>query len=262
LLRTLIDTERSAQEEGDKFSQSIILGIEEPELYIHPQLSKLFYDVMRAFGASDQIVYTTHSPLFVDAFNYQEVGIVRKPSVDDGTKVKTAATGIFGDLNEQKVFKGLSRFNSAVNELFFAKSVLVVEGPEDYIAVTETLKKLGKIQVRTEELECTVLVAGGKQAIPFFQRIMNAFELPYSVLHDIDINENTPANDIEINNTVNTLIAELANGRPVHTFPCKLETTVGVEGHLKNQYRANQFFSEPSNINAALEEIISGIFGG
>ena len=260
LLRTLIDTERASHEEEQKSKRSIILGIEEPELYIHPQLGKLFYDVMRAFGETDQIVYTTHSPLFIDAYNYQEVGIVRKPSVEIGTKVRTAQPGIFDDLNDRKVFKGLARFNPAVNELFFAKSVLIVEGPEDLIAITETLKKLAKIRVRVEELECTVLIAGGKQAIPFFQRVLNAFEFQYSILHDTDIIDGMPEGDRESNQKTNDMIRELAGDRKVHTFPHKLETTVGVDGHLKDQYKANQYFSDTSNITAELEQIVSRIF--
>ena len=262
LLRTLIDTERETREGEEHPQRSIILGIEEPELYIHPQLCKLFYDVMRAFGETDQIVYTTHSPLFVDAYSYEDVGIVRKPSVAIGTKVRTASPGIFDDLDDKKIFKGLSRFNPAVNELFFAKSVLVVEGPEDLIAVTETLKKLGKVKVRAEELEITILVAGGKQAIPFFQRVMNAFSLPYKVLHDIDITDQMPQNDKDTNQNVNDLIKELAGTQEVHTFPVKLEVTVNVQGHLKDQYTANQFFSSPENITQELEQIVSGVFDG
>jgi len=259
LLRTLIDTERlSEEEQGSK--RSIILGIEEPELYIHPQLCKLFYDVMRAFGDTDQIIYTTHSPIFIDAYNYQEVGIVRKPNVEEGTQIRTAPTGIFDDLDDRKVFKGLARFNPAVNELFFAKSVLIVEGPEDLIAITETLKKLGIIRVRIEELECTVLVAGGKQAIPFFQRVMNAFDLQYKVLHDIDIIDGMSRNDRETNQKTNDLIRELAGDREVHTFPHKLETTVGVDGHLRDQYKATQYFSDANNITSEIEEIVKKIF--
>lgn len=260
LLRTLIDTERVDHGQTGRGSRSIILGIEEPELYIHPQLSKLFYDVMRAFGNSDQILYTTHSPLFVNAYNYQEVAIASKATVEQGTKIRTAPQGLFDDLEEAKVFKGLSRFNASVNELFFAKKVLVVEGPEDLIAVTSTLVKIGTIRSRTEEINWTVLVAGGKDSIPFFQRVMNAFDITYSVLHDTDVLPTTPPQVAETWQRTNTVIAELAGERPVHRFPHKLETTLGLTYHLKDQYKATQYFSDPANINPDLEGIVAGIF--
>ena len=164
--------------------------------------------------------------------------------------------------SSRKVFKGLSRFNPAVNELFFAKNVLVVEGPEDLIAVTETLKKIDKVKVRAEELEYTVLVAGGKQAIPFFQRVMNAFQMSYKVLHDVDITDEMPENDRNSNQQINNLIRALAGKNAIHTFPVKLEKTIGIDCHLKDQYKANEFFSSVENITPDLEEIVSGLFGG
>lgn len=260
LLRTLIDTERADHGQIGRGSRSIILGIEEPELYIHPQLAKLFYDVMQAFGYSDQILYTTHSPLFVNAYNYQEVAIASKATVEEGTKIKTAPPGLFDDLEDAKVFKGLSRFNPSVNELFFAKKILIVEGPEDLIAINATLAKLGIIRNRTEEINWTVLVAGGKESIPFFQRVMNAFDMTYSVLHDIDVLPTTPQQLAETWQKKNTAIAELAGARQVHTFPHKLETTLGLVDHIRDQYRATQYFSNPANINEDLERIVSGIF--
>lgn len=74
-----------------------------------------------------------------------------------------------------------------MNELFFAKRVLLVEGPEDVIAVVAVLKALGRIVSRPEELEWSIISCGGKEDIPFFQRVLNAFAIPYSVLHDLDL---------------------------------------------------------------------------
>ena len=261
LLRTLIETERGEARDA-KARHPIILAIEEPELYVHPQLCKLFYDVIRAFAETDQVIYTTHSPNFVDAYNYRDVGIVRKASVEQGTRVCTAGADIFDGMENKKVFKGLSRFNPAVNELFFAKQIVVVEGPEDLIAVTETLKKLGKVKVRAEELGFTVLIAGGKQAIPFFQLVMNAFKLPYRVLHDLDITEQMSDNDKDTHKKTNAKIESLAVNNAVHTFPVKLESTVAVDCHLKDQFKATEFFSSWNNITAELEKIVEATFVG
>ena len=260
LLRTLIETEKEHRDDAAQPPSSIILGIEEPELYIHPQLCKLFYDVMRAFGETDQVLYTTHSPIFIDAYHYKEVAVAAKPSVEIGTKIKTASEEFFEDLNERKIFKGLSRFNPGVNELFFAKNVLLLEGPEDLIATTSTLLKIGVIRNRIEEIGWTPIVAGGKEAIPFFQRVMNSFEIPYSVLHDTDINESTPPAVADNHRRNNETIETLSAGRPIHRYPFKLEDTLGLDNHLRDQYLANQFFADPNNINDAIETIIRGVF--
>lgn len=62
-----------------------------------------------------------------------------------------------------------------------------MEGHEDKVAITDTLKKLNKIKMHTEELYITAITAGGKQSIPFFIRVLNAFKINYSVFQDLDI---------------------------------------------------------------------------
>src|SRR5208283_4024743 len=67
LLQMLIKAGQQAAE-----NQSIILGIEEPELYIHPHTQRLIFGVLKEFAGlagdidiatgADQVLYTTHCP--------------------------------------------------------------------------------------------------------------------------------------------------------------------------------------------------------
>lgn len=263
LLQTLILNERDQLVIDADIAPSehpIILLIEEPELYIHPQLGKLFFDVMRQFARTDQVVYSTHSPLFVDAYESNQVAVVTKPSASSGTKVMSCDMTAFEGLTDRKIFQGFTRLNAAINELFFARRVLLVEGPEDVIAVTATLQALGQIRQRVEEIGWSVLSCGGKEAIPFFQRVLNAFTIPYSVLHDADIRadmtEKQKSNALE----KNAAISELAGDRPVHVFPVKLEQTVGRLDHFQDQYDAHRFFLDPANITSELQSIVVRVF--
>lgn len=241
-------------------SRSIILLIEEPELYIHPQLGKLFYDVMREFSTTDQIIYSTHSPLFVDAYEYQQVAIVSKPTVLIGTKVKVCNTRAFDQLSERKIFKGLAQLNPSINEMFFARRVLLVEGQQDMIAVTSVLKYEGRIRQRIEELDWTGIVCGGKQSIPFFQMVLNAFDIPYAVLHDSDMEEGMPEDKKNAAVQQNSTIKKLAGSRHVHTYPVKLEKSLELKTHFGDQYDAHCFFQNPDSITDEVKNIINGIF--
>ncbi len=258
LLQALILNERNQlvpTEEAEELNHPIILGIEEPELYIHPQLGKLFYDVLNSFAEKDQVIYTTHSPRFIDVYKYDSIALIKKTK-PDGTKLINCDQKAFDGLVDRKVFQGLTQLNSDVNELFFAKNVLLVEGPEDKIAITEALKKLGKIKMRTEEVDVTIITTGGKQSIPFFVRVLNAFKISYGILHDLDIETEMPVDAKNIEETRNTTIADLAPSKIV-TFPIKLENTLGLEkGHLKDQYEALLYFSDHSKINSDLENIV------
>jgi len=265
LLQTLILNERNQLFAENEFQPSknrtILLAIEEPELYIHPQLSKLFFDVIREFGKTDQVIYSTHSPLFIDAFDYDSIAIVTKNNVTEGTKVKTCDPKAFDGLTDKKLFQGLTRINPSVSELFFARKVLLVEGPEDQIAVTAVLQKNKVIVNRVEELDWSIVVAGGKASIPFFQRILNGFAIPYAVLHDHDITETMGSNDKQTEEARNKAIEELSNGNPIYKYPIKLEHTIGLDHHFKDQFEAHVFFQDDSRITDDLSKIINTIFG-
>lgn len=263
LLQTLILNERNQlvePVEPPQETDSILLLVEEPELYIHPQLSKLFFDVLALFATTDQVIYTTHSPVFVDAYEAERVAIVSKPDVNTGTTLKSCDLSAFDGLDDKKIFQGFTRMNAAMNELFFAKRVMLVEGPEDVIAIVATLKSLGLINQRPEELEWTIVACGGKPAIPFFQRVLNAFSIPYRVIHDLDIEANMHPDAIANHQTVNDSISAVSRGSQILSYPIKLETSLGLTKHFKDQYSAHAFFSNPEVITPEVRDLITQAF--
>jgi len=264
LLQALILNERNqllaAPKDPIPAGPPIILAVEEPELYIHPQLAKLFFDVLREFASTDQVIYATHSPLFIDAFQYNSAAIVRKTSIAEGTKVRTCDDTAFDGLNDRRIFQGMTRLNPAVNELFFARRVLVVEGAQDQIAVSAYLIAEKKIQTRIEEIDWSIIVTGGKQAIPFFQRVLNAFSIPYTVLHDTDILPGMKPDAKAVQEKKNAEIASLAGSNPVIKFPHKLETSLGLTDHLDDQYAAHLFFQDPTHLTNEVKDVMKQIF--
>lgn len=261
LIQTLILNERNELINTDPLQvedSPILLAIEEPELYIHPQLGKLFYDVLQEFGSKQQVIYSTHSPRFIDVYESQNIALVTKTKTD-GTKVMNCDITAFVGLTDRKIFQGLTQLNTDVNELFFAKNVIVGEGPEDKIAITETCKKLNKIKVRTEEIDITVVVANGKGNIPFFVRVLNAFKINYVVLHDTDLKPGITVDAENSAKTANKKISDLTKAGKLVLFPIKLETTVGVLQHFTDQCDSLTFFSNHANINADLETIINDV---
>lgn len=264
LLQTLILNERNqliAADEATLLSPSpIILLVEEPELYIHPQLSKLFFDVLASFADTDQVIYTTHSPLFIDAYEAERVAIISKPDPLTGTVIRSCDTTAFDGLDNRQLFKGFTKLNPSMNELFFAKRVLLVEGPEDSIAITAVLRAMGRIITRTEELEWSIISCGGKQSIPFFQRVLNAFTISYAVLHDTDIIAGMPTGNDATQVKSNDAITLIARGRRVHRYPITLEHSLGLPTHFSDQYAAHVFFSDPAKITQEVKDIITAVF--
>lgn len=64
----------------------LILAIEEPELYLHPSRCRYLHNLLLqlsekpgiGLGASNQIIYTSHSPYFIDLHHFDQIRMVRR----------------------------------------------------------------------------------------------------------------------------------------------------------------------------------------
>jgi len=70
---------KQEQAEDERGGKSIIIAIEEPEIYLHPQQQADFYRTINNLASgSDQVFYTTHSPLFLEVARFDQICMVRK----------------------------------------------------------------------------------------------------------------------------------------------------------------------------------------
>lgn len=256
LLQMLINTKRQTRD------RNIILAIEEPELYIHPHCQRLIFRVLKEFSGAtddnienyggDQVIYTTHSPAFIEVWNYHRIGLVRKPDLETGTNITQVDKGVLGDPDERKAFKTLTCFGIKHNEVFFSRHAILVEGVEDEIAVIATARELGKIVELPDEIGISIVVAGSKGEIPKFQKVLNAFNIHYSVLLEMD-GQNEEHKQ-------NKAIIDLLNGNSVAKIEIGLENLCGLSSHFQDQMHTKLFFSDPININDGLKDKIAALF--
>lgn len=66
-----------------------LIGVEEPELTVHPGALPLLMDYLRQASRRSQVLITTHSPEFLDLVEPQEVRVVQK--TEEGTIVRSMA---------------------------------------------------------------------------------------------------------------------------------------------------------------------------
>jgi putative ATP-dependent endonuclease of the OLD family len=174
--------------------RSIILLIEEPELYLHPQMERLMRDVLYRLvaQAGTQVACCTHSPVFLDiAVRYRSiVRIFKNPQGDAETHQVTQELfpGLPHQADKQRL-QTVARFHPTVNELFFAKSVVLLEEASAIAAFERGADLMGLFQRHHRvRREVALIDCNGKKNIPAFQRVLNAFNIPYRVLHDADPN--------------------------------------------------------------------------
>lgn len=230
LLQLLADAQANVGPRPQPVSQrSTILLIEEPELYLHPQMERLMRDVLHRLAAhpTTQIACCTHSPVFLDvADNYRAIVRAFKTPEGDSAVHQVTEDLFAGKYQTEKArLQTVARFHPTVNELFFARNVVLMEEGSAIAAFERGAELMGLFQ-RHKRLrrEVTLVDCNGKQNIPPFQRVLNAFRIPYRVVHDADGHNPAAASD-------NASIAELLpEGAPhlVHQVaPSDLEGLLG-----------------------------------
>ena len=91
-----------------------LIGIEEPELTVHPGALPLLIDFLRQASRRSQVVITTHSPELLDLLEAQEVRVVeRKDGVTTVGPMRQQQQGTVRDgllkLGELMVTEGLQQ---------------------------------------------------------------------------------------------------------------------------------------------------------
>ena len=173
-------------------SKSRYFVFEEPELYLHPQAQRALYDSIVDLSVSDdsQVVMCTHSSALIDIEQYKSIHIVSKPNPDAGSVICSCADELFeGD--SKKDFNLSYWINPDRGELFFAKKVVLVEGPTDKTVLPMLAKILGIFRHEFSVIDC-----GSKTSIPLYISLLNKFSIPYVAVYDIDHQQHNSADAI------------------------------------------------------------------
>lgn len=161
----------------ERRKKGAILLIEEPEMFLHPQMQRALNKTLRKISESNQIIYTTHSPHFVSVPDYHAVLLVRKGN--NGSYV-TKSNLPTNTTRQEKLIKEL---DPERNELFFASRLLLVEGDTEKLALPEYAKRLN---LDLDREGATIVEVGGKNNLPEFADIATSFSIPTGIIYDID----------------------------------------------------------------------------
>ena len=121
LLETYIETSESIP--------SIIL-IEDPEMYLHPQLQKAASEILYRLSKKNQVAFTTHSPNLIFNFNSKQI----KQVVLD----REGYTTVREDVDIDEILDDLGY---SANDLMNVSFVFIVEGKQDKARLPLLLEK-------------------------------------------------------------------------------------------------------------------------
>lgn len=186
----------------------LILAIEEPELYLHPSRCRYLHNLLLqlsekpgiGLGASNQIIYTSHSPYFIDLHHFDQIRMVRKMPSPDSLAPQSVITRFSLEHAKEKIAKvcnvdpddftrdsfrarAIPIMNTIVSEGFFTDVVVVVEG----LSEVGILWKLQEIMKKNwSRLGIVIVPAGGKNNIDRPVVIFQGLSIPTYFIFDAD----------------------------------------------------------------------------
>jgi predicted ATP-dependent endonuclease of OLD family len=182
----------------------LILAIEEPELYQHPTKQRHFARVLdllssgklAGIGKRIQIIYCSHSPMFVAMEQFDQVRLMRRVKADGQREAVPFAVSLDaiakrlddahqagGKFTGSGLRSRLHIIDSSVAEGFFSSVTVVVEGPSDKAAILATARHLGR---DLEQSEVAVVAANGKTNIDRPVAIFRGLGIPTYAVWDCD----------------------------------------------------------------------------
>lgn len=149
-----------------------VIAIEEPESHLHPEAIHQLYETIINLTAENQIILTTHSPLFVNRDNPQCNVIVGNGEAKAAKNVK-----------EIREVLGILVSDNLIN----ANYIIVVEGEDDKLILTKMLpllsEKIKKVMKNNSLIICSI---NGASNLSFHLSHYRNYQCKYHVLLDHD----------------------------------------------------------------------------
>jgi AAA domain, putative AbiEii toxin, Type IV TA system len=202
--------------------RGLVVLIEEPELFLAPQAQRHLYRLLRRLAAGgNQVIYSTHSPAFLNVVRLDELLFVRRADGRGATYVHRPQP--IGDVDELRV---QSEFDANRTELFLARSAVLVEGLTERLALPFVFASLG---IDPDREGISIIECGGKTSMPLIAEIGRAAGIPLVVVHDRDAPDGRHPSPTH--RRLNAQIARVAGAGHTVVLSPDFEGVAGLRGH-------------------------------
>jgi len=181
----------------------IIIGFEEPEMYLHPNAAALMRDKIYelATSSNSKIICTTHSPYMIDLskkideadFPKQILNLLKLEhneelnyEVCNSTAFNTSKAYLDLQAQEKDFVKFILKIDDYVAKVFFCKKVIIVEGDTEDVLFKETVDRLSVEKRKAFLYNYQIIKARGKASIISLVKYLSALSINCFVIHDED----------------------------------------------------------------------------
>lgn len=256
-IMALLSVATKVQPQVDDFT--LLLGVEEPELYQHPPQAKFLSTALSALAdGQSQVIITTHSPYFVTGRNFESIRSLKKVgnvtkisswSIDEQRAYCASRRGIEA-IGAAAALSGMDRsLQPAIAEIFFSSKAILVEGQEDEAIITTYLKHKG-LYLDFLVSGGHIVPVGGKSKMPMLIALARGMGIDVFCVFDFDM-------DQKPNNRANDDIIRYAS-----------DANINIPFEITKDLATPLFFASTSNIQTSIssgipqwQAVLAGIAG-
>ena len=211
-------------------SPTLLLACEEPELYQHPPQARHLASVLSKLSQGNtQVIVSTHNPWFVSGKGFEDVRMVRKEDGNPASMISHISFGKIADTVAQATGEQPSKpegalakihqaLQPALNEMFFTRRLILVEGLEDVAYLQAYLKLLG-LSDEFRRLGCHIVPANGKSELLRPLVISNHMKIPTYLIFDSDADKPNKGGSQAKHEKNNKALLKLVGGDVNTPFP-------------------------------------------
>lgn len=165
---------------------NIVLGIEEPEVNLHPQAQKRLIMSLREKRHQNetQAIFTTHSTVLIDELSHTDIILVRRTKDDKRGFVSdiNQLHENFWDDNNITEFKHNQFFHYKNSDFFFSKFIIICESKND----CQVFEHLLNPKLKNKSADVSYIDAGGVENISYPYFLLKELKIPFTIVVDKD----------------------------------------------------------------------------
>ena len=176
---------KKADEKLKATKDRFLFLFEEPELYLHPQAQNVLFEALSLISKTQQVVVTTHSPLFFSPTITKTFIKIYKQRIPNQIKPQSVCLTIdLNDMSTKDQFQIIS-FETG-SHAFFSRRVILVEGDSELIALPHIAKTLNA-QWDLKANSISLVKINGKGSFKRYLDFFSKFNISILLVSDLDV---------------------------------------------------------------------------
>jgi putative ATP-dependent endonuclease of OLD family len=187
-----------AQDNNDALNNTIF-GIEEPEIYMHPQAQRTLRRVFKQLSdGGSQLFYSTHSSLLLDIVHFDEIVRLERNDSDNGaysicrqispgdliSDIENRIPSMKGVVSSESIRQHYhNAYHQNKSEGFFAQKVILVEGATESYCLP---LRFEASEYNLDYYNISVIECGGKGQMDRLYRVFNELGIACYIVFDFD----------------------------------------------------------------------------